>query len=97
MIEIDALRGPNWLGVKVALIVQFAPGARVAPHVLALCANSAALFPTIVMLAIFKTELPMLFSVSVCAALAFPTNCVEKFKFAGDRERMSGSGKIDIV
>jgi len=37
----DALRGPNWLGVNVTLIVQFAPGARLAPHVLALWLNSA--------------------------------------------------------
>ena len=93
----DALRGPNWLGVNVTLIVQFAPGARLAPQVLALCANSAALFPTMAMPEIFKPELPMLLSVSVCAALALPTNCVEKFKLGGDNERMSGSGKIETV
>jgi hypothetical protein len=34
VIAINALRGPNWLGVKVTVKVQFAPGARLDPHVL---------------------------------------------------------------
>jgi len=97
VIAIDAPRGPDWVGVKVTLIVQFAPATRVAPHVLALWLNSAALFPTTAMLEIFSTELPMLLSISVCTALVLPTNCGEKIRLAGARESMSGSGKIEIV
>jgi hypothetical protein len=97
VIVMDAPRGPNWLGLNVIFTVQFAPAARVAPHVLALWLNSAALFPTIAIPAMFNTELPILLNVSVWAALVLPTTCVAKLKLAGDSERMSGSGKIEIV
>jgi hypothetical protein len=40
----EALRGPAWLGVKVTLMAQFAPAARLDPHVL-LWLKSAALVP----------------------------------------------------
>ena len=58
VIVTDALRGPNWLGVKVTLMVQFAPAARLDPHVLLLWLKSAALAPVSAMLLTTTADYP---------------------------------------
>lgn len=60
--------GPAAVGVKVTLIVQLVPLARLVPQVL-VCAKS----PLVVMLAMFKTALPVLLRVTFRGALAVLT------------------------
>lgn len=97
VIVIDALRGPGWLGVKVTLMVQFAPAARLDSHVL-LWLKSAALAPVNAMLLITTSELPVLVRISGCAPLLVPVNCGEaKFKLVAERVRVSGSKTMEIV
>jgi hypothetical protein len=57
-------RGPDAVGVKVTLIVQLAPLARLVPQVF-FCAKS----PLVVMLAMLKTALPVLLRVTIKGAL----------------------------
>jgi hypothetical protein len=85
--------GPNWLGVKVTLIVQFAPAARLDPHVL-LWLNS----PLVATPLITTGELPALVSVAVCAVLAVPTDSGLKLKaVAGEKLRVSGLPRMETV
>ena len=67
-----AVRVPVALGVKVTLIVQFAPAARLVPHVF-VCAKSPLFAPVMAMLEMFNVAEPMLLRVTACAALAVPT------------------------
>jgi len=69
----DADRAPAAVGLKVTLTVQFAPAARLAPHVL-FCAKSEALAPVRPMLLIVNGAVPVLDSVTVWAALVVLTN-----------------------
>src|SRR5437667_6973514 len=62
------VRVPVVVGVKVTLIVQFAPAANVAPQVL-LCASS----PLAAMLVMFNSAVPMLLRVTPLGALVLPT------------------------
>lgn len=66
-------------GLKVTLIVQFAPAARLLPQVL-LCAKSP-LVPMPVMVSVFA---PTLKSVTVAGALVVPTNWFPKFSCVGN-------------
>jgi hypothetical protein len=68
-----AVRLPAAVGVKVTLMVQLPPAATLAPHVL-LCAKSPAFIPVTPMLDIVSELPPLLLSVTVCAALALPTD-----------------------
>lgn len=61
------LREPVVVGVKVTLILQFAPAARVLPQLL-VCPKS----PVVAMLAIDNTPVPLFARVTVCAALVLP-------------------------
>jgi hypothetical protein len=96
VIVIEALRGPNWLGVKVTLMVQFAPAATFESHVL-LWVKSAALFPVSAMLLITTAEVPVLVTVSCCALLTVPTSCRPKLRLEGARVRVSGSKRMETV
>ena len=71
-----ALRLPLADGVKVTLIVQVPPAARVLELLgqVLVCAKSPALVPLKLMLLMVKAALPLLASVTVCAALVVPTS-----------------------
>src|ERR1700719_2631864 len=62
VILMEVLRGPNWLGVKVTLMGQSAPAARLGPHE-PLWLKSAALVPVIERPVITSSEPPVLVSV----------------------------------
>ena len=70
-----ALRLPVAVGVKVTLIVQFAPAAKVLELLgqVLVCAKSPLLVPLRPMLLMVKAAVPLLVSVTVCAALVVPT------------------------
>ena len=65
---IEAERFPRALGEKVTLIVQFPPAATEPLQVL-VCAKSPELTPPTAMLLTLRAAFPMLFTVTVCAAL----------------------------
>jgi hypothetical protein len=69
----DAERDPEAVGLKVTLIVQLLPAATGLPHVL-LCAKSPAFAPDTPTVLIFNGALPVLFTVTTCAALVVPTD-----------------------
>src|SRR5712692_4744723 len=96
VIVIEALRGPNWPGVKVTLMVQFAPAARLEPHVL-LWLKSVALVPVSAMLLMTTAEAPVLVTVSACAPLRAPISCGAKLRPEGVRVRVSGSRRMETV
>jgi len=74
MIESVPCCKPFCVGENVALIVHFAPAARVAPHV-DVMPNSELAF----MEAIFRAVAPVLVRLTVCGALVVPTRCFLKF------------------
>ena len=96
MIVIDALRGPTWLAVKVTVKVQFAPAARLEPHVL-VWLKSVALVPVSAMLLIATAKAPVLVTVSVCEVLEVPMSCGAKLRLAGERVSVSGSRSMETV
>ena len=72
VILIAAARGPIAVGLKIMLIVHFAPAAMPVLQVL-VWLKSVALAPVTTMLLIIKGKTPAV-SVRVCAALLVPTN-----------------------
>jgi len=88
---IEALRGPNWLGVKVTFSVQLAPAPRLEPQV-PLWSKSVALVPVIATLLITSSEPPVLVSVSTCGTLVVPTTNRPKLRPAGAGLRVAGVG-----
>ena len=90
VIVIEAVLWPNWLGVKVTLIVHAAPAARLDPHEL-FWLKSAALVPESETLAIATADVPVLERVSAWAPLADPISCGPKLRPDGERVRVSGS------
>lgn len=71
---------PEEMGVKVTAMLQLAPAARLAPQVLD-CAKS----PLAVMLLIVNVPLPLLVSVTDCAALVVFKDRLLKVSELGDR------------
>lgn len=67
-----AARLPEAVGLNVTLAVQFAPAFKLAPQVF-VCEKSPAFTPWMAMLLIVSVALPLLVSVTVCAALVEPT------------------------
>ena len=76
---IEPAVGPPTVGVKVTLIVQLAPLARLVPQVF-FCAK----FPLAVMLTMFKTALPVLLRVTFRGALVVLTIWLAKVKLVGE-------------
>jgi len=68
------------LGVKVTLMSQFAPDARVKPQVLN---TPKSALPVI--LAMLRVEVPELLNVTLCAALVVPSGSAPKVKLVGDK------------
>src|SRR5580693_6928949 len=91
---ISALRGPNWLGVKVTFRVQLAPAPRLEPHVL-LWSKSVALEPVIVTPLRASSEPPVLVSVSTCWLLWVAITQTPKLRVAGTAFRVAGVGGGD--
>ena len=91
-----AERAPIWLGVKITLMAQLAPAARLGPQVV-VWLNSAVLDPAMAMLVMSVGKVAVLDSVSESAPLALPTNSVPKSKLAGDRTRLSACSRIETV
>ena len=85
---VEAQCGPNWLAVKVTLMMQFAPAARFDPHVL-FWLKSAALVPVNAMVLITTCEVPVLVTVSGSHRVRAPTNCGAKLRLGGERVRVS--------
>jgi hypothetical protein len=78
-------------------MVQFAPAARLDPHVL-LWLKSPALAPVNAMLLITTSELQVLVSISGCAPPIVPINCgAAKFKLVAEKVRVSGSKTMETV
>lgn len=74
------LRGPVTVGVKVTLMLQFAPAASVLPQ-LFVWAKS----PLAAMVAIDKGPVPLFVRMTVCAALVLPTLWAGKVTVVGER------------
>ena len=79
-----AVRAPPPLGVNVTLIVQLAPAARVAPHVVVL-AKLFAFVPVIVIPVMAIAALPVFDSVTLRAALVTFTSWFPNASDVGDR------------
>jgi len=79
----EAVRLPLAGGVKVTLIVQWAPAATELPHVL-VSAKFLLLVPMTARLVILKVALPVLLRVTVCALLVVPT-CWLKVRLVDER------------
>lgn len=69
----NAVTAPAAVGVKVTLIVQLLPTARVAPHAL-VCANTDALVPVMLTTMLLTVAVLLFFSVTVCAVLVVLTS-----------------------
>ena len=67
-----ALRAAATVGLNVTLIVQFAPAARLEPHVF-VAAKSPEFVPEMAMLVIVRDAAPVFESVTICAALVVLT------------------------
>jgi hypothetical protein len=83
VIEMEALRTPPAVGENVAETVQAALAASVAGltgHVLADMAKSPAFAPASAKLVILTALLPVLVTVTLCAALVVPVFCVAKVR-----------------
>ena len=77
------VRAPSWVGVKVTLIMQFAPAASVLPQGFVLVA--AAKSPLITMLLMFSVELPVFATVTLLAVLFVPTTVLANTSDVGVR------------
>ena len=77
---IDPLRAPLVVGLKVTLIVQVAPELTVEPQVLVWAKS-----PLAAMLVMLSEALPLLVSVTDCAALVVPITWLEKVNMETDR------------
>src|ERR1700682_2068234 len=83
-IAIAALRSPVAVGLKVTLMLQLPPAARVPPHVF-VWTKSFAFAPTTATLVIASVASPVLRSVAVCAALVVSSSRLPKPRLDGSR------------
>ena len=83
LIVTAAVLVPRAVGVNRTLIVQLELAARLAPHVV-VREKSPLFAPVIVMLAIVKTALPVLVTVTDWAALVVPTTRLPKEREVGE-------------
>jgi hypothetical protein len=75
----DAERLPDAPGVNFTLMEQLPPAATDEPQ-LFVTAKSAAFVPAATMLPTLRALLPLLVSVTACAALVMPTTCAAKVR-----------------
>jgi len=83
VIAMVPLRVPVAVGVRVTLIVQLAPAARLAPHVF-VTPKSEEFVPVTLMLEMARLTLPVFERVTVCAALGVPTCCPVNVRLPGE-------------
>jgi len=74
------VRVPIAVGVKVTVIVQFAPGATEAPQVVVFAKS-----PVAVILVMSSVPLPVFVSVTDCAALVVPTRTLPNLRLVVER------------
>jgi hypothetical protein len=81
LMDSDALRAPEAVGLKVTLMLQVTPTATLAPQVL-VCEKSPVLAPVSVMPAplMSSVAVPVFCNVTVCAVLLVPTIWLAKVK-----------------
>ena len=79
-----AVRTPVVVGLKLTVMVQLAPAAKLVPQDW-LPVKSPALAPVRAMLVILSAVLPGLVRVAVCEALVVPTTWLPKLRLAGDK------------
>src|SRR5579864_7960038 len=78
-------------GLKVMLTVQFAPGLRLAAHVLFPMVNAEASVPPSVIPEIDSARVPAFLTVTVCV-LEVPTFCAPKSRLAGEKAAAGAGG-----
>ena len=76
------VRAPSWVGVKVTLIMQFAPAASVLPQGFVLVAGAKS--PLTTMLLMFSVELPVFVIVTLLAVVVVPTTVLANVSDVGD-------------
>ena len=91
------VRVPAADGVKVTLVVQLAPAARVAPQVVAPFVKLVALVPPIAMLVMFSVAPPVLVRVTVCAALVVPIVVLPKTSGADSDAAAGAVGAVGVT
>lgn len=77
-------RLPTWMGLKVTLIVQFAPAATEMPQVL-VSLKSPPSAPLTLTLLMVSASVPVFESVMVWAGLTLPTAWLPKYRRPGER------------
>jgi hypothetical protein len=87
----EPVRVPTAVGVKVTLIVQLEPAARLAAQVF-VASKSEGSAPVTTMLDMARLTFPALESVTACAALVVPTCCPVKVRLLGEK-LAPGKGK----
>jgi len=83
----DPVLLPATVGVKVTLMVQLAPAARLEPQVL-----SCAKLPVATILEMVSAAVPVLVNVTACAALVVPKGWLEKVRLVTDK-LTTGAGR----
>ena len=87
----DALREPVAVGANVTPIEQLAPAATLLPQVL-VSEKSPEFVPARPMPVMFRVAVPVLVSVTLCAALVVPTICEPKVRLVGERLTAGAGG-----
>ncbi len=80
VMETEALRAPAAVGVNVTLIAQLAPAATVLLLQVLDRIKSPGFVPPRAMVVMLRVAVPLLVSVTLCAALAVPTFCELKVR-----------------
>ena len=91
----EAVRVPVAVGLKVTLMVQFAPAARPVPQVL-VCAKSPLFVPLSAIELMESAKLPLFVSVTVCAALTVPMAGLVKVRLAGFKLAAGAGGGVTV-
>ncbi len=88
-----AVRAPEAVGLNVTLMVQFAFAATELPQVF-VCAKSALFAPVMEIAVRLSGKLPVLVSVTDCAALVVLTIWVKKLRLLGERDATAACSAI---
>jgi len=91
-----ALRAAATVGLNVTLIVQFAPAARLEPHVF-VAAKSPEFVPEMTMLVIVRDAAPVFESVTSCAVLVVLTGWLPNDKVEGLSEAIGTDVLVKVL
>ena len=92
-----AASGPNWPGANLTSTEQSVPAVKVEPHVLVPSLKSEELTPIIATEFKVSEKVPVFVSVSVCAVLVIPTNCMPKSRLGGASVRLPACSRTEMV